>query len=92
MRFAVPTEALQPFFEFAYLCGTRKGQLARTGWSHGNGAVEQRLGHRQRAPDHHRCQYREPRQAGPARDGRFSGSPARRRASCAAVIRAHTTR
>jgi integrase len=27
---------LRAFFEFAYLCGTRKGQLARTTWSHWN--------------------------------------------------------
>jgi hypothetical protein len=27
---------LQPFFEFAYLCGTRKGNLARTTWAHWN--------------------------------------------------------
>src|SRR5207249_4779321 len=27
---------LREFFEFAYICGTRKGQLARTTWTHWN--------------------------------------------------------
>jgi integrase len=27
-------EQLQEFFEFAYVCGTRKGHLARTTWAH----------------------------------------------------------
>ena len=34
-------EALQPFFEFAYLCGTRKGQLARTTWAHWNAQTKE---------------------------------------------------
>jgi len=29
-------EYLKDFFEFAYLVGTRKGQLARTTWAHWN--------------------------------------------------------
>jgi integrase len=28
--------SLKPFFEFAYICGTRKGNLARTTWAHWN--------------------------------------------------------
>lgn len=27
-------EHLKEFFEFAYVCGTRKGHLARTTWAH----------------------------------------------------------
>jgi integrase len=30
----LPTTELRDFFEFAYLCGTRKQQLARTTWEH----------------------------------------------------------
>jgi len=33
--------SLADFFEFAYLCGTRKGQLARTTWAHWNPATKE---------------------------------------------------
>jgi integrase len=33
--------SLADFFEFAYLCGTRKGQLARTTWAHWNPATRE---------------------------------------------------
>ena len=33
--------SLADFFEFAYLCGTRKGQLARTTWAHWNPAIKE---------------------------------------------------
>jgi hypothetical protein len=32
----LPTDELRDFFEFAYLCGTRKKQLAATTWAHLN--------------------------------------------------------
>jgi integrase len=33
--------SLKPFFEFAYLCGTRKGNLARTTWAHWNAQTKE---------------------------------------------------
>jgi integrase len=32
---------LRDFFEFAYVCGTRKGQLARTTWAHWNPEMQE---------------------------------------------------
>ena len=34
-------EHLRDYFEFAYLCGTRKGQLARTTWAHWNAETQE---------------------------------------------------
>jgi len=32
---------LKPFFEFAHLCGTREGNLARTTWAHWNPQIKE---------------------------------------------------